>query len=189
MIILKNTKLELSPNCGDVLVDPTVIVMHWTGATSLDGAVSWFRNPESKCSAHIVVGRDGEVVQCVSLNVRAWHAGVSEWKGRLNVNQFSVGIEMVNAGEVFSTPAKTKFKNSSGVVVTGDTVVQVGGQWYQAYTQSQWIALQGVLRDLKQLVPSLTEIVGHSDIAPGRKIDPGPAFPMRGARSFFEGRQ
>lgn len=188
-MILKSAKVDLSPNCRGALVDPSLVVMHWTAGSTLDGAVSWFRNPASQASAHIVIGRDGEIVQCVSLNVQAWHAGVSEWKGRSGCNQFSVGIEMVNVGEVFSTAYKTKFKNASGVEVDAKTVVQVAGRWYQAYTQTQWTALQSILLELKQLIPTLTEIVGHSDIAPGRKADPGPAFPMRGARSFFEGRQ
>jgi len=91
-----------SPNFNvrpkDVVVD--TIVLHHTAGPDLVGCVRWFVNPESKVSAHFVIGKDGSIVQQVSTFDRAWHAGVSKDKlGREGVNNFSVGIEMVNVGD------------------------------------------------------------------------------------------
>lgn len=106
-------------------------------------------------SAHLFVRRTGELVQFVPLNQRAWHAGVSCFEGRTNCNDFSVGIELE-------------------------------GTDHLAYTQAQYDVLSVVTRQLLSLYPALTpaRIVGHSDIAPGRKTDPGPAFDWHYYRSL-----
>ena len=98
-----------------------------------------------RVSAHFFVRRDGELVQFVSCNDRAWHAGVSLWRGRERCNDFSIGIEL------------------EGTDVT-------------PYAGAQYRRLAGLLRALKRRYPSIGAAVGHSDIAPGRKTDPGPAF-------------
>jgi len=98
-----------------------------------------------RVSAHFFVRRDGELVQFVSCNDRAWHAGVSHWRGRERCNDFSIGIEL------------------EGTDVT-------------PYAGAQYRRLAGLLRALKRRYPSIGAAVGHSDIAPGRKTDPGPAF-------------
>lgn len=83
---------------ADAVVD--TIVLHHTANSTLRGVVSWFRNPESKVSSHFTVGKDGSIVQHVSTFARAWHAGGSVDKfGREDVNDFSVGIEIVNVGD------------------------------------------------------------------------------------------
>jgi AmpD protein len=98
-------------------------------------------------SAHFLIDRDGELSQFVSVYERAWHAGVSSWAGRENCNDFSIGIELEGT----------------------DTL---------AFTGAQYLALSRLIRELWQVFPTLSRggIVGHSDIAPGRKTDPGPAF-------------
>ncbi|HQQ74205.1 MAG TPA: 1,6-anhydro-N-acetylmuramyl-L-alanine amidase AmpD [Pseudomonadales bacterium] len=98
-------------------------------------------------SAHFFINRDGQVTQYVSLDDRAWHAGVSQWDGREQCNDFSIGIELEG---------------------TDNT----------SYTDAQYAALTGLARVLMLLYPAITlnRIVGHSDIAPGRKTDPGEAF-------------
>ena len=98
-------------------------------------------------SAHFLVRRTGEVVQFVSTDVRAWHAGTSCWQGREQCNDFSIGIELEGCDE-------------------------------EAYTDSQYDALNQLLAVLTKQYPDIRHdaIVGHSDIAPGRKTDPGPAF-------------
>ena len=98
-------------------------------------------------SAHCLIARDGYITQFVSFLDRAWHAGLSEYRGRENCNDFSIGIELEGT----------------------DTAL---------YTDEQYDALVDLIKALIREYPGLTEsnIVGHSDIAPGRKTDPGPAF-------------
>lgn len=98
-----------------------------------------------RVSAHFLVRRDGELVQFVSCNDRAWHAGVSSWRGRERCNDFSVGIELEGADDV-------------------------------PYTPAQYGRLATLLWALKGRYPAIAAAVGHSDVAPGRKTDPGPAF-------------
>ena len=100
-----------------------------------------------KASAHVVISRDGVLTQYVPFGARAWHAGVSEYRTRSGCNDFSIGVELEGTDE---TP----------------------------YTDAQYAALGEVLVALIEAYPSLSpeHIIGHSDIAPGRKSDPGPAF-------------
>jgi AmpD protein len=101
-------------------------------------------------SAHVLIGRDGELTQFVPFDKRAWHAGRSAYCGRTACNDFSVGIELEGTDD-------------------------------SPYTQAQYVALAALIRALRQSYESLreAEVVGHSDIAPGRKTDPGPAFDWR----------
>ncbi len=98
-------------------------------------------------SAHLLIDRLGEVVQFVSFNRRAWHAGLSNYEGRDNCNDYSIGIELEGVDD-------------------------------SPYTDAQYLALIGVSQLLFGAYPNLDvmSVVGHSDIAPGRKTDPGPAF-------------
>jgi N-acetyl-anhydromuramoyl-L-alanine amidase len=100
-----------------------------------------------RVSTHLLIRRGGELVQYVSLNERAWHAGVSSFEGRTRCNDFSIGIELEGSDE---TP----------------------------YSEAQYQQLRGVIPLLHKHYPAITQqrIVAHSDIAPGRKTDPGPAF-------------
>lgn len=140
-----------SPNHSPRSKPITAIVIHYTGALGIDGTISWFKRPESKVSAHYVIGRDGRVVQMVPDNRVAWHAGRSAMRPHLpngdprqepNVNGFSLGIELVG------TP-------DSG------------------FEAKQLASLYTILEHLvtKYKVPP-ERVVGHADIAPGRKIDP-----------------
>lgn len=101
----------------------------------------------ARVSAHLLVRRDGEIVQYVPFHRRAWHAGVSQYEGRAACNDFSIGIELEGTDEVFFEDAQ-----------------------YDATRQ----AIQALLAAYPTLSP--TRLTGHSDIAPGRKTDPGPAF-------------
>jgi len=102
---------------------------------------------QMRVSAHLLVRRDGSRVQYVPLERRAWHAGVSSFRGRSACNDFSVGIELEGTDDI-------------------------------AFTDAQYLSLVGVTRQILALYPAITpeRIVGHSDIAPGRKTDPGSAF-------------
>jgi AmpD protein len=98
-----------------------------------------------KVSAHFLIRRDGAIIQFVSCNKRAWHAGVSSWQGRAACNNFSLGIELEGSDLV-------------------------------AFDDKQYAALARLIRLLLRHYPTIQHIVGHSDIAPGRKTDPGPYF-------------
>ena len=106
-----------------------------------------------RVSAHFFVTRDGVVTQFVSCSDRAWHAGISCWRGRRRCNDFSIGIELE------------------------------GGE-NEPFTEVQYAALARLARDLTARYP-IEEIVGHADIAPGRKTDPGPHFDWGKLRALF----
>jgi AmpD protein len=101
-----------------------------------------------RVSSHFLVRRDGQLIQFVPCNKRAWHAGVSNWRGRSRCNDFSVGIELE-------------------------------GSDFEPYTLRQYATLVRLTRRLKRIYPIL-DIIGHSDIAPERKTDPGPYFDWPG---------
>lgn len=82
-------------------ISPTLIVIHYTGDNSLQGALSWLCSRESGVSSHLVIAKDGTVYQLIPFNQGAWHAGVSEYDGRKYVNSFSVGIENQGMGDVW----------------------------------------------------------------------------------------
>ncbi|MGH1536841.1 MAG: 1,6-anhydro-N-acetylmuramyl-L-alanine amidase AmpD [Gammaproteobacteria bacterium] len=111
---------------------------------------------DKKVSAHILIRRNGEVVQFVPFSKRAWHAGQSEYKGCENCNDFAIGIELEGADE---TP----------------------------YEEVQYSVLATLIDSLRIAYPSLSKehIVGHSDIAPGRKTDPGLAFNWQNLRALL----
>src|SRR5580698_1539991 len=119
----------------------------FTGNLPADAHPDFRERAALRVSAHVLVRRDGELTQYVPFGARAWHAGVSEYRGRSGCNDFSVGIELEG---------------------TDDT----------AYASVQYEALTGLLVALIQAYPSLSaaHLVGHSDVAPGRKTDPGALF-------------
>ncbi|HSJ09959.1 MAG TPA: N-acetylmuramoyl-L-alanine amidase, partial [Longimicrobiales bacterium] len=84
-----------SPNRGSAL-RPEYLVIHYTAGRSLQESVDWLARKESKASAHVVVGRDGTIVQQVPFDIVAWHAGASTWEGRVGLNNCSIGIELDN---------------------------------------------------------------------------------------------
>ena len=92
---------------------PDNLIIHFTEGQSLDGAVSWLTNPVSQVSAHVVIGRDGQIAQTVPFNIIAWHAGVSSWQGRKQMNKYSIGIELDNAGMLQKTRLGWKIQPQS----------------------------------------------------------------------------
>lgn len=119
----------------------------FTGSLPRDAHPYFATIPPGRVSAHLLVRRDGELVQFVPFHLRAWHAGKSQYEGREACNEFSIGIEMEG---------------------TDDT----------PYTAAQYASAGAALRALLVAYPDLSpaRIVGHSDVAPGRKSDPGAAF-------------
>ena len=105
-----NIPLELeTPNhsgrfAGDL---PDTVVIHYTAGASLKSSASWLTDHRSNASAHLVIGKSGEMIQLAPFNIRTWHAGKSYWKGRNNLNNYSIGIELDNAG-IYLSPTRKR---------------------------------------------------------------------------------
>lgn len=142
-----------SPNFDTRTVPPNMLVLHYTGMQSGEAALDRLRDPAAKVSAHYLVEEDGRVFSLVAEERRAWHAGKSFWKGETGVNGVSIGVEIVNPGHEFG---------------------------YRAFPDAQIasvIALVGEIRTRWEIPDS--RILGHADVAPDRKEDPGELFPWK----------
>ncbi len=180
-----------TPNIGAEF-QPRYLVIHYTGGSSMQSSVEWLCNPSAKASAHVVVGRDGGVVQLAPFNRVTWHAGKSAWEGLTGLNSHSIGIELDNAGRVMAR-GDGKWVNGLGVVVPNDQVVEGrhknDGQlahWH-LFSPEQIEAARSIGATLVEHY-GLVDVIGHDDVSPGRKHDPGPAFPMETFRSLVMGR-
>lgn len=160
---------------------PDTIVIHYTAGSSLISSAKWLQNPEANASAHLVLGKTGEIIQLAPFNVRTWHAGRSTWKGRSGLNQYSIGIEIDNAGPLTQTPEGylTHFgkKVENKDVVLAKHKFDSSERGWEAYTPQQLQVVEEICQALKAAY-GIKEILGHDDIAPSRKRDPGPAFPL-----------
>ncbi len=139
-----------SPNFGERTLPITMLVLHYTGMQDGASAIDWLANPASKVSAHYVVDEDGQLVHMVREEQRAQHAGLSHWRGITDVNSASIGIEIVNPGH----------------------------EWgYRPFPEEQ---MDTVTRLVAEIVGTFSieprNVVGHSDVAPARKEDPGELF-------------
>lgn len=150
------------------------LVMHFTSGASAQSSVDFWKTPQAKgASAHIVIDRDGSIIQCRPFNRTCGHAGKSKWKSFEGLNSCSIGIELANAGD--NMPLAVKWSKLPLVVERHKN----GGplcQW-EAYPEAQVVACINVAKELCKRY-KLDDVVGHDDIAPDRKNDPGPAFPM-----------
>ena len=140
-----------SPNHGERKTGIDAMVLHYTGMDSGEAALRWLCNPQSEVSCHYLVGEDGHVLQLVPEARRAWHAGRSFWAGETDMNSRSIGIEIVNPGHAGGAPDFPAAQISATIALCRDIVARHG------------------LRPQR--------ILAHSDIAPGRKQDPGERFP------------
>ncbi len=180
-----------SPNQSGT-VTPLYLVIHYTAGTSSASAVSWLKNPASKASAHLVIDRDGSIVQLVPFNRRAWHAGVSQWGQLSGLNHYSIGIELVNAGKLRKRSDGQWLTESKQLIPAADVTVarhqneSESTGWHE-YTDVQIATVTAVGQLLNQKY-GFTDVLGHDDIAPTRKIDPGPLFPMNSVRGRILGR-
>lgn len=145
-----------SPNHDERRAAIDMLVFHYTGMASGAAALERLCDPAAKVSAHYLVHEDGSIVQLVAEDRRAWHAGVGAWQGDSDLNSCSVGIEIVNGGHDFPLPD--------------------GG--LPPYPDQQTEAVIALARDIaaRHAIPA-SRFVGHSDIAPARKTDPGEHFP------------
>lgn len=158
------------------LEGPDMIVLHYTAGTSAESSSIFLTRPDVSASAHLVIGRKGEVFQLVPFHIEAWHAGKSWYAGRGGLNRYSIGIELDNLGKLrFSGDL---FVAECGRVVSPDEVyTDCSGDhptYWHRYTERQIRVLQEICSLLEETYP-IRGVVGHSVITP-RKIDPGPAL-------------
>ena len=134
------------------------VIFHYTGMQSEIESINRLKNPKSKVSCHFLINLKGEVIQMVKENKVAWHAGKSKWKKYTNLNNHSIGIELVNKGHRFG---------------------------YRSFPKRQIKSLISLCKILKSNYKIRTEnFLGHSDIAPLRKVDPGEKFPWKNLSKF-----
>lgn len=142
-----------SPNFDNRRAPPDMVVLHYTGMRTAEEAVARLRDPEARVSAHYVVDEDGSILRLVAEERRAWHAGRGAWQGETDCNAASIGIEIVNPGH----------------------------EWgYRDFPEAQVAAVIALLDDIRGrwTIPD-ARIIGHSDLAPDRKQDPGERFPWK----------
>ena len=164
------------------------IIIHYTAGNSTKIAVRVLTNPKPNASAHMVVGREGKVIQLADLNVITWHAGKSGYvfpdKKRGYFNKYSIGIEIANDG--FLTKKDGKYYNWYKKEVSEDLVYegrhknfpQTRSLLWHTYTDEQIKKVYDICKAIIKEYPSIKYILGHDEISPGRKADPGPAFPI-----------
>jgi len=139
-----------SPNFDDREAPISMVVLHYTGMEDAASAIARLCDPEAKVSAHYLIDEDGQTLRMVDEQKRAWHAGASFWRTIQNVNSASIGIELVNPGH---------------------------DHGYRPFPEEQMQALLPLLADIvdRYDIPR-GNVVGHSDVAPARKRDPGELF-------------
>jgi N-acetylmuramoyl-L-alanine amidase len=140
-----------SPNFNDRKTPVSLILLHYTGMESGAVAIERLRDREAQVSAHYVVREDGRILQLVGEDKRAWHAGLASWRGESDVNSASIGIEIVNGGHDFALPAYPAIQIDRLITLVADVMKRHG--------------------------LGAECVIGHSDVAPGRKQDPGEHFP------------
>jgi N-acetylmuramoyl-L-alanine amidase len=130
---------------------PELLILHYTGMPDENAALEWLCNPASEVSSHYLIFEDGQVAQLVPEGRRAWHAGVASWQGYSDINSFSIGIEIANPGHGGGLPPFPPPQVTSVLALARDIV-------------TRW-----------SIRPD--RVLAHSDVAPGRKQDPGERFP------------
>lgn len=142
-----------TPNFDRRRAPPDMIILHYTGMESGEAAIERLCDPEARVSAHYVVEEDGRIFRLAPEERRCWHAGKSHWRGEEDLNHASIGIEIVNPGHEFG---------------------------YRPFPEAQVQAVIDLVADIRTrwTVPN-DRIVGHSDVAPDRKEDPGELFPWK----------
>lgn len=158
MLVVKDAP---SPNFDNRRAPPDMLVLHYTGMKTAREAVARLQDPEAKVSSHYVVKEDGAILRLVAEERRAWHAGKGVWQGETDCNAASIGIEIVNPGHEFG---------------------------YRDFPDAQIDAVISLISDIRTrwTIPDV-RIIGHSDLAPERKQDPGERFPWKRLASVGHG--
>lgn len=187
----KKFPFRQSPNVGGPL-KPRFLVLHYTAGRSAESSINWFTRPEARASAHLVIGRDGSITQMAPFNRVTWHAGKSEWNELTGLNSHSIGIEIDNAGKLTKVGNQwmawfmEPYPDNEVILATHKFEDKESG-WH-VYTPAQIDAVVEVTTLLVRHY-KLEDVLGHEDISPKRKFDPGPAFPIHNVRAKALGRQ
>lgn len=176
---------------GNAMPVRRLLVIHFTSGMSAQSSIDFWNSPEAHgASAHIIIDRDGTVFQCRAFDRTAGHAGLSRWKDptdgiRRGCNAFSIGIELANAGDSVSGSVEAPKAFGKHPCETGAIRAKHknGGaiSLWEKYPQAQLDACFAAAKALAERY-NLDDVCGHEDIAPERKNDPGPAFPMKDLR-------
>ena len=143
-----------SPNFGQRKngATPDMIILHYTGMETAEAALDRLCDPGPEVSAHYLICERGLIYRLVAETARAWHAGQSYWQGDRDINSRSIGIELANPGPL---------------------------EGYPPFPAAQMTALEDLIAEIRTRWPVEGRVLGHSDVAPGRKVDPGPKFDWR----------
>lgn len=184
--LVEGAKLAIIPG-GNTMDVRRLLVIHFTSGKTAESSIEFWRSPKAEgANAHIIIDRDGTIFQCRAFNRTAGHAGKSSWHDpaaeidRSGCNAFSIGIELANAGDCvevdgtgqahfgkFPIAAAIKARHKNGGPVTN----------WEVFPDAQLVSCFALSKALFDRY-HLDDVRGHEDIAPKRKNDPGPAFPM-----------
>lgn len=187
MTIIDHPSPNHSPRKPGVRVD--TVVIHHTGSDFDRPTMEWLCSPISKASAHYLIGTKGAVIRLVSEHLRAWHAGVSwlPWEKPTktgSVNDRSIGIELVNPGDGVTPFTEAQYRALSELLP--DVVRRLGAKPHEVHTLPGPIGIDR-LRDVRP-PPPFVWVLGHRDVAPGRKTDPADNFDWGRVREMLQGR-
>ena len=167
------------------------LIIHYTTGTNPSQTINWFTSPKAMAVAHLLITREGEIIQFVPFNIVAWHAGYSQWADRTSLNRYSIGIELDNAGRLVRDGMLWKRISNT---FTDDQVMeaihklQTEKMGWEKYPQAQLDALREVSKLLKATY-NFIDVLGHDDVSLSGKLDPGPAFDTVGFRNEIMGFQ
>ncbi len=169
--LLFDIKQHLSPHKSlrePADLNPFMLILHYN-VGSLDSTIDWFQN-DGGVSSHYIIGAQGEIVQFVSLKDKAWHAGLSEWDGLTGLNNYSIGIETENMGPLINDWNVYHEDNQESMANACEH--------FTPYTNALEETLIPFCQNIvKRYKIQDYNVLGHNDVSPGRKADPGPLFP------------
>lgn len=169
-----------SPNQSST-IQPDTIIIHYTAGANAESSIATLTDADEGVSAHVVISKDGEITQLVPFNKKAWHAGTSHYRERTGMNRYSIGIELDNPGVL--KKAGNQYVSWFGKKYPEEDVVQEVhrnedfSRYWHTFTEEQ---ISRVYELCKLLIKEygIKHILGHEEVSPGRKLDPGPAFPL-----------
>jgi N-acetylmuramoyl-L-alanine amidase len=158
------------------------VIIHYTASPTFRSAYNTLLSPSVKASAHLLIDRDGTVLQMADFQTVTWQAGRSEYKGRSGFNKYSIGIEIVNAGPIkmqngeFFDVYNIKYDAADVIEGKHRNRPMISKYWHK-YTDAQIETVEQICRLLVDEY-GMKYILGHEEISIGRKFDPGPAYPL-----------
>ena len=178
--------------------EPKFIIIHFTTGNKMESTINHFKEPSSGVCAHLLIGRDGRVVQFLPFDRIAHHCGFSWWEQQSNLNKCSIGIELDNVGLLIRKDNKWQRHR----MIIPDKEVKQAVHWkqytpndprrfpgWQKFTKAQLDVTLNIVRALVERYPSIQDILGHDDINLRNRYDPGPLFPMERFRKELFGRK